>query len=1312
MFPQTRSRKPLRPLRPGTTPLAELARLPRAPGSKLPADGPLGTGGLLALMREWREHLTEDVEVLLPIDQFEELVTLGKEVGKDTAEQKEFQEELAGVLRSGESRLHLLVTLRGDYAPDLASGPLKEWWRGEALFPVPALSPVELRQIIQLPAALVALDFANPDEIDSLVAEVAQTPNPLPILSCALRELYEHYVESNDGSRSLKLPEDFAQSGAVAGSLGRSGNGLRDGLPDEFHREVLDHVLLRFVSFEGGRAARRQVLKSELDYASPADAACGKITSRLVERRLLTTGQSDSETPCWELCHDRLLVGWGHYRRLIQEKQETIILQRRLAADMATGERKGPDGESTRTGRGPFLSRFFSGTGEEKNLWDGDPRLDQVSAVLKTPLPWLNRAEVQFVRCSQETRERKRKRWRNGIIATGVVLTLLAITATAFGIRSGIASGEAKKQAAEAEKQTGIAKNAANDSRIAAEKADKSATEARTAETKTLKQLAQSQYREAYRMLELGNLNGAASLFLKSHENDPDFLAPIDQLAHLCRSTRLLALADRPTRADPSLLKNRDWTGFMFESSIPFLHERPDGGIDFYAPPHLISTGPQSSGPIFKSAPSIPILKEGQFNFEAEVTETSKNDWNITPVPTGEDAPKAEEMEEEEAQLEQDEAPHGDDIDSLKGRPLFGMAAIAPNRKLVIVAGGIDPQRSNAREEDADPLFLREPPKFYLTLLGLPDLQVLGSLKIDAASPPAGYDGEINIEINSLGWKSDSREFVVAWKDNVLNSLRIDIYTPTEEPPANQGDEPWIIRRQASSCFRGITLPLQYYQSDPIAVVRDKGFANVIRHDFGLSEAIADRDRQLEKVNQGLTSYGAEDKIHKWDSGYFDPLRRLPPPEIPDPTSSRSARFNTGGEILVKDSASGALVSAFAGAYREGEGGRDPRGLAWTADSRYLAAIYHSGGGDTTYTWFFEPNSGLPAFEKDFFGVYYPTWNAGCNHIWGYNHRMNSLDFGGCFYSVIPAAADGNRFTSLDRFNRLVNPWSVESSGALIHTDRILDSTRQVESPLRELNALWKKSLGNPRDLVLLEVEESEPPPKVHHGAESNDLRTEAVAGYFQSIFGDEPPPPITVATESSWEALAAEQGLPLEFLCELNNITYIPDSKLAAGTPIRTIGDKTKARDIARLFDSIALIRVAGTVSVKSLQEKFSPPGRWKVFPEPDENRTSTLQVINHWNREQSEVEHDFIVVIRDASPSATPAHKALEDALKSPRNGTPVLPSEPCLTLLHLSSETAVAGLLAEHSMSLARFNQLNATAWETSTVLPAGMDVFVLP
>ena len=160
-----------RPIHPGASPLTALASLPLPAGSTLSAAAVSHgePGALAAMVAAWAAE--PETELLLVIDQFEEIITLGRDRGNDTSEQEAFVDQLATAIRTHAKGFHLLLTLRSDFEAQFAKTALAGAWgktdaetetetetetesRGWACrYLVPPLSAAELRQIIEQPCA-------------------------------------------------------------------------------------------------------------------------------------------------------------------------------------------------------------------------------------------------------------------------------------------------------------------------------------------------------------------------------------------------------------------------------------------------------------------------------------------------------------------------------------------------------------------------------------------------------------------------------------------------------------------------------------------------------------------------------------------------------------------------------------------------------------------------------------------------------------------------------------------------------------------------------------------------------------------------------------------------------------------------------------------------------------------------------------------------------------------------------------------------------------------------------------------------------
>jgi WD40 repeat protein len=353
------------------------------------------SGAFLAIVEAWvREH--QNIKLLLVIDQFEELITLGRTASQNTQseqskEWQQFLNLLATTLVANPPQLRIIITLRSDFEPRFVSSEtLKPYW-AKARFPVRPMRSDELRQAIEGPASEMALYFEPANLVDRLIDEVGQMPGSLSLLSFTLSELYielaEKWRNQETSDRALTIDAQFDQEGGVAGSLTRKANEEyqqigEDSALGEAGQQAMRRVMLRMVILEGGETARRRVPISELVYPTQEESNHAQvITERLVNARLVVRGQLETGESYIEPAHDFLVRGWDKLQGWIKREIETSILQQRLTVAANDWEKAHRD---------PGLL-----------IPDGD-RLKQFAQSLKMPSTWFNLKEKDFIEQSLE----------------------------------------------------------------------------------------------------------------------------------------------------------------------------------------------------------------------------------------------------------------------------------------------------------------------------------------------------------------------------------------------------------------------------------------------------------------------------------------------------------------------------------------------------------------------------------------------------------------------------------------------------------------------------------------------------------------------------------------------------------------------------------------------------------------------------------------------------------------------------------------------------------------------------------------------
>jgi WD40 repeat protein/DNA-binding SARP family transcriptional activator len=322
---------------------------------------------------------------LLVVDQLEELFTVAV-----AGQRQAFVDRLVEALRSPYADVVAVVTLRSDYYGHCADYPdLAKLVQATTVL-VGAMHPEELRRAIEVPAELAGLEV-EPGVTEAILADAADQPGALPLVSTALLALWEHRA-----GRRLTLA-GYAQTGGVRGAVARLADGVYDGFdPDQ--QAIARAILLRLTEpGEGGDDVRRRARRSELG----DDEATTKVLSTLVARRLLI---ADEHTV--EVAHEALLREWPRLRGWLEEDRQGRRLHHQLA--------------------------------EAANQWvahDHDPEQLYRGARLAAALDWakghdpdLNDSERAFLAASARQHERQLRRARR---TTAVLASLLVVVLVA-----------------------------------------------------------------------------------------------------------------------------------------------------------------------------------------------------------------------------------------------------------------------------------------------------------------------------------------------------------------------------------------------------------------------------------------------------------------------------------------------------------------------------------------------------------------------------------------------------------------------------------------------------------------------------------------------------------------------------------------------------------------------------------------------------------------------------------------------------------------------------------------------------------------
>ena len=418
---------------------------------------------IFASLNTWF-NLNPTSKLLIIIDQLEELITLSH----DEQEREAFLNFLAKALEKYQQQLRIVFTLRIDFETQLRSSVLEAYWQVTgARFFVEDMTREELRQVIEEPASKAVIFFEPHNLVEDLIDEVYQMPGALPLLSFTLSELYLKYLRSvrEQGRNNRAITQiDYQEIGGILGSITKRADEEYDNLvnKDKDYELIVSNVMLRMVAVGDGELARRRVPESELVYPEPENSRVRNVINQFVDARLLFKDEDEEGKSYVEPAHDALISRWEKILAWKKQKQEDVILQRRLtpaAQEWKTIESKGElsgfqakvepvidlldrrlyvaenffnniNAQFPRILRRQQNQQGRSGENPVQYLWNANPYLDVLSEQLKSSNNWFNQVEAEFIQQSVLQKRRNTSwRWR---IAIAVVLGLSGLTFAAL----------------------------------------------------------------------------------------------------------------------------------------------------------------------------------------------------------------------------------------------------------------------------------------------------------------------------------------------------------------------------------------------------------------------------------------------------------------------------------------------------------------------------------------------------------------------------------------------------------------------------------------------------------------------------------------------------------------------------------------------------------------------------------------------------------------------------------------------------------------------------------------------------------------
>lgn len=357
---------------------------------------------------------------LLIIDQFEELFTQCR----DGAAREMFVGNLVTAVTSGQqARLSLILTLRADfYAQAVQLEALRPLLQTRQII-IGAMTPDELRQAIEGPAAKGNWAL-QPGLVETMLQDVGREPGALPLLSHALQETW-----ARREGRTLTLA-GYQAAGGVRRAIAQTADAVYASLTPE-QQSMARNIFLRLTELgEGTEDTRRRVVLAELLPEGEGETAVLDLLDLLARRRLVTLNRETDQTHA-EVAHEALIREWPALRDWLDENREGLRLHRQLTEAAGAWVAHGEDESYLYRGGRLTLAQEWATTGQgtlSAREWQF------LTASQAAEAQVLAEREAQLAQARELARIQK-QRARDSRTALWVTFSLLilAITAAVFG---------------------------------------------------------------------------------------------------------------------------------------------------------------------------------------------------------------------------------------------------------------------------------------------------------------------------------------------------------------------------------------------------------------------------------------------------------------------------------------------------------------------------------------------------------------------------------------------------------------------------------------------------------------------------------------------------------------------------------------------------------------------------------------------------------------------------------------------------------------------------------------------------------------
>jgi len=323
-------------VRPSEEPVATLA-------AELNKDGILGpSAGRAALLESSsfglietaREGSPPGTNLMVVVDQFEDLFRLVDGGKLDPLRAAHFINLLLTVAEEPRTDfpVYAVITLRSEYLGHCARFYGLPETLNRSQYLVPRLTPEQLREAIESPAALTAVKM-EPALVQRLLVEAATAPDELPRLQHLLMRLWEYRKRSQGGDRITLEEYRHKEIKELERALDLHAEAVYNGLPEE-QKRIAKRIFQRLTTWDAtSRDARRPTGLKELAAVSSAspEAVMSVVEQFRAAHFLTEIPAAVGGESMLDITHESLLRHWKRLEGWAKKEARAADIFRSLA---------------------------------------------------------------------------------------------------------------------------------------------------------------------------------------------------------------------------------------------------------------------------------------------------------------------------------------------------------------------------------------------------------------------------------------------------------------------------------------------------------------------------------------------------------------------------------------------------------------------------------------------------------------------------------------------------------------------------------------------------------------------------------------------------------------------------------------------------------------------------------------------------------------------------------------------------------------------------------------------------------------------